>query len=106
MKKIHYEVYENRNEQANKLGICHQEKRSRPENGNRIRKESQSGLKLELKNVGSQTETSERSLTRRTQDIGESISGIEDTVEEIETLVKDNDKSKTNKKQKTNKINT
>ena len=55
-------------------------------------KNTQSGLKLEMKNLGTQTETSEAHLTSRTQDIGERISGIEDMVEETENPVKENDK--------------
>ena len=47
-----------------------------------------------LENLGKQTGITEASITSRIQEIEERTSGIEDTTEEIDTLVKENVKSK------------
>ena len=48
---------------------------------------------LDMENLGKQTGTTETSITNRIQDIEERISGIEDTIEEIDLFVKENIKS-------------
>ena len=42
---------------------------------------------LEMKNLASQRGTSEASLTNRSQEVEKTLSGIEDTIEEMDTLV-------------------
>lgn len=49
---------------------------------------------LEMENLGTLTGTTEASLTNRIQDMKERISGNEDTIEEMDTVVKENVKSK------------
>lgn len=51
-------------------------------------KKMQNEGKVEMKNSGSQTGTSEASLMNRIQEMDESISGTEDKIEETDTLVK------------------
>ena len=53
-------------------------------------KKTQTERNLEMKNVGTQTSTSEVSLTNRNQEMEERISGIEDKTEEMGTLIKEN----------------
>lgn len=50
---------------------------------------------LDMKNLGTQTGTSEVSLTNRIQESKERLSGLEDTIEEMDTFIKENVKSKT-----------
>ena len=50
---------------------------------------------LEMKNLGKRTGTTDRSITNRIQEIKERPSCVEDTIEEIDTSVKENVKSKT-----------
>lgn len=50
---------------------------------------------LDMKNLGTQTGTSEVSLTNRIQESKERLSGLEDTIEEMVTFIKENVKSKT-----------
>lgn len=57
-------------------------------------KKTQTEGNLEVENVGTQTGTSEVSLTNRTQEMEERIPGIEDTIKEKDTLVKENVKLK------------
>lgn len=47
-----------------------------------------------MKNVGTETGASEVSLSNWIQEIEERISGLEDTIEEMHTFVKENVKSK------------
>ena len=47
-----------------------------------------------MENLGKRTGTAEVSITNRIQEMEERISGIEDTIEEIDTSVKENIKSK------------
>ena len=42
-----------------------------------------------MENLGKQTGTTKTSITNRIQEIEERISGTEDTIEEIDTLVKE-----------------
>lgn len=49
---------------------------------------------LEMENLGQQTETIDTSITYRMQEMDKRTSGIEKTVEEIDTLAKENVKSK------------
>ena len=49
---------------------------------------------LDMENLGKTTETSDASITHRIQEMEERISGIEDTIEEINTSIKGNVKSK------------
>ena len=50
---------------------------------------------MEIENLGKRTGTTETSTTNRIQEIKERISDTEDTIEKINTLIKEN--SKTNK---------
>ena len=45
-----------------------------------------------MENLGKQTETTETSITNTIQEIEERISGDEDTIEEINSLIKGNSK--------------
>jgi hypothetical protein len=49
---------------------------------------------LEMENPGKRTKTTETGINNRMQEMEERISGIEDKIEEIDTLVKENTKSK------------
>ena len=54
-------------------------------------KKTQTGIKLEMKNS---TSSSEVGLTNRSKDMDERMSGLEDKVEEMDSSVKENVKSK------------
>ena len=58
-----------------------------------IKKPQTKGM-LYLENLGKQMGSTARSVTNRIQEIEERISGAEDSIEEIESLVKENNKSK------------
>jgi uncharacterized coiled-coil protein SlyX len=47
-----------------------------------------------MENPGKRTKTTETGINNRMQEMEERISGIEDKIEEIDTLVKENTKSK------------
>ena len=49
--------------------------------------------RLDMENLGKPTRTTETSITNRIQEIEERISGAEDSIEEIDSLVKENTKS-------------
>lgn len=49
---------------------------------------------LEVRSVGTQTGNSETSLTIKIQEMEKKISGIKDTIEEMNILIKENVKSK------------
>ena len=57
-------------------------------------KKSQSETTLELENLGKRSGVIGASITNRIQEIKERISGAEDTIENIDTTVKENAKSK------------
>jgi len=57
-------------------------------------KKTQTEMMLEMGNLGKRTGTTDISITNRIQEMGETISGIEDTIEEIDVSVKENAKSK------------
>ena len=46
-----------------------------------------------MENLGKGTGTTDASITNRIQEMEERISGVKDTIEEIDSLVKDNVKS-------------
>ena len=54
-----------------------------------IKKTQTKGI-LDMENLGKRTGTTETSITNRIQEIEERISGDEDTIEEIDSLVKEN----------------
>ena len=56
-------------------------------------KKTQTKGRLEIENLGKRTETTERSITNRKQEIEERISDTEDTIEEINALIKEQNKS-------------
>ena len=56
-------------------------------------KKTQTEGRLEMENRGKQTGTTEKSITIRIQEIEERISDNKDTIEEINSLVKENNKS-------------
>jgi predicted nucleic acid-binding Zn-ribbon protein len=58
-------------------------------------KKSQRETTLELKNLGKKTGVIDASITKRIQEIEERISGAEDSIENIDTTVKENAKAKT-----------
>ena len=58
-----------------------------------IKKTQTEGI-LEMENLGKRTGTTDTSITNRIQRIKGNILGVEDTVEEIDTSVKENAKSK------------
>lgn len=43
-----------------------------------------------MENLGKRTETTDVSITNRIQGMEERISGVEDTIEETDTLIKEN----------------
>jgi uncharacterized coiled-coil protein SlyX len=47
-----------------------------------------------MENLGNRSEVTDASVTNRIQEIEERISGIEDTIEDIDTPVKENTNSK------------
>jgi hypothetical protein len=53
------------------------------------------GGKPVMKNLGKRSGITDASITKRTQEIEERISGVEDTAEGIHTTVKENTKHKT-----------
>lgn len=53
-------------------------------------KKMQSQGKLEMRNSGTQTGTSEASLINRIQEMEEWISGSEDKIEEMDSIIKEN----------------
>ena len=55
--------------------------------------ESQRETTLELENLGKRSGVIDTSITNRIQEIEERISGAEDTIENIDTTVKENAKS-------------
>ena len=58
-----------------------------------VMKKTQSEGRLDMKNLGKQTGTTETSITNRIKEIKERISDTEDTIEEINSLIKENNKS-------------
>jgi uncharacterized coiled-coil protein SlyX len=57
-------------------------------------KKTQVEVNLEMENLGKKSEITDVSITNRIQEMEERISGVEDTVEEINTTVKENSKHK------------
>ena len=57
-------------------------------------KKSQRETTLEIENLGKRSGVINASITNRIQEIEERISGAEDTIENIDTTVKDNGKQK------------
>jgi uncharacterized coiled-coil protein SlyX len=57
-------------------------------------KKSQRETTLELENLGKRSGVIDANITNRIQEIEERISGAEDTLENIDTIVKENTKSK------------
>ncbi|KAL6082496.1 hypothetical protein STEG23_002745 [Scotinomys teguina] len=57
-------------------------------------KKTQTEGKLEMDNLSKLTGTTDASITNRTQEVEDRISGIEDTIEEIDISVKENTKAK------------
>jgi predicted nucleic acid-binding Zn-ribbon protein len=57
-------------------------------------KQSQRETDLEIENLGKRSGVIDASITNRIQEIEERISGAEDTIENIDTTVKENAKSK------------
>ena len=57
-------------------------------------KKSQRETTLEIENLGKKSGAIDASITNRIQEIEESISGAEDTIENIDTTVKENAKGK------------
>jgi predicted nucleic acid-binding Zn-ribbon protein len=57
-------------------------------------KKSQRETTLELKNLGKRSGVIDACITNRIQEIEERISGAEDNIENIDTTVKENAKSK------------
>ena len=57
-------------------------------------KKAQMEANLEMENLGKRSGITDVSITNRTQEIEERIAGVEDTVEETDTTVKDNSKHK------------
>jgi Ni,Fe-hydrogenase III large subunit len=62
-----------------------------------IKKKSQKETTLELENLGKRSGDIDASITNRIQELEESISGAEDTIENIDTTVKENAKSSLSK---------
>jgi uncharacterized coiled-coil protein SlyX len=60
-------------------------------------KKSQREATLELENQGKKSGVIDASITNRIQEIEERISGAEDTIENIDTTVKENAKAKSKK---------
>jgi predicted nucleic acid-binding Zn-ribbon protein len=57
-------------------------------------KKSQKETTLEIENIEKRSGVIDTSITNRIQEIGERISGAEDTLENIDTTVKENEKCK------------
>jgi hypothetical protein len=56
-------------------------------------KKSQRETKMEIENLGKRSGVIDASITNRIHEIEERISGTEDTIENIDTTVKENAKS-------------
>ena len=61
-------------------------------NGNRKNKEITRETILEMENIRKRSEHTDVSITNRIQEIEDRISGIEGTIEDISTMVKENKK--------------
>ena len=57
-------------------------------------KKSQKKTTLEIENLGKKSGAVDASITNRIQKIEERISSTEDTIENIDTTIKENEKSK------------
>ena len=57
-------------------------------------KQSQKVTTLEIENLGRKSGDIDASITNRMQEIEERISGTDDTIEKIDTTVKENEKCK------------
>ena len=57
-------------------------------------KKSQREITLEIENLGKRSGTIDLSITNRIQEIEERISGTEDSIENIDTTVKENQNAK------------
>ena len=57
-------------------------------------KKSQKETTLEIENLGKRSGVIDASITNRIQEIEKRISGAEDTIENIDTIMKENAKSK------------
>jgi methyl-accepting chemotaxis protein len=57
-------------------------------------KKSQRETTLEIKNLGKRSGVRDASITNKIQEIKERLSGIEDTIENIDTTIKENAKIK------------
>jgi hypothetical protein len=55
-------------------------------------KKSQREITLDIENLGKKSETIEASITNRTQEIEERLSGVEDSIENTDTTIKENAK--------------
>jgi uncharacterized coiled-coil protein SlyX len=58
-------------------------------------KKTQSEATLEIETLGKKSGTIDASISNRIQEMEERISGAEDTIENIDTIIKENVKSKT-----------
>ena len=58
-----------------------------------VMKKTQTGGRLNMENLGKRTGTTETSITNRIQEIEERLSGAEDTLEDIDSMIKGNSKS-------------
>jgi uncharacterized coiled-coil protein SlyX len=67
-------------------------------------KKSQRETTLELENLGKRSGIIDARITNRIQEIEERISGAEDTIENIDTTIKENTKSKKHLSQNTQEI--
>ena len=56
-------------------------------------KKSEKETTLKIENIGERSGVIDSSITNRIQEIEERISGVEDTIENIDTIVKENAKS-------------
>ena len=57
-------------------------------------KKTQIEATLEMENLGKRSETTDASINHRIQEIEEKISGVDDTLEDTDTMVKENSKHK------------
>jgi predicted RNase H-like nuclease (RuvC/YqgF family) len=55
-------------------------------------KKTQTEVILEMENLGKRTGTTDTNITKRIQEMEERISGVKNTIEEIDTSVKENEK--------------
>ena len=58
-----------------------------------VMKKTQTEGRLDMENLGKQTETTETSITNRIQETEERILDAKDTIEKINALIKENSKS-------------